>query len=149
MQNGLNGLNSIDSLFGNGGMDPLSSFSNPLTSSLGFGSVINQAMAQAKTPADKAKVAWAEAKFSNQMALSSMFENPSSPSSLMGMSMDLSGASNHPFGLPSWAYDLERLLGPNSAAAQAMNIEQRASFAAQSLMTHALSSLGSSVDSMM
>ena len=149
MLSGLNNNIPIDSLFGKGGSDSLSGFSNPLASSVGFGSVINQAMAQAKTPADKAKVAWAEAELSNQTALSSMFADPSSPSSLLGTAMDLSGASNDPFGLPSWAYDLERLLGPNSTAAQAMSIDQQASLAAQSLMNQDLNSLGGSVDSMM
>jgi hypothetical protein len=145
MISGLNGMNSIDPMFNNGGSDL---FSDPLGSVSKFGSVFNQAMAQAKTPADQAKVAYAEAKFNNLMSLSSMFADPSSPSSLLGMGSSLSGAFGNPFALPSWAYQLEGLLGPNSLAAQAMSIDQQASLVSQSMLNQGLNSLGGSFNSM-
>lgn len=148
MLSGLNGLNSSDPLFG-GTSDPLANIlSNPTDSTTNFGSVFNQAMAQAKTPAQQAQVAWDQAQYNDQMALSSMFADPNSPSSLMSTAMDLSGASNNSFGLPSWAYTLEGLLGPNSTAAQAMSLNQQASLAAQSLLSQDLNSLGGSVNSL-
>jgi len=144
MISGLNGFNSLDPLSSNGS----DALTNSLASSVGFGSVFNQAMAQAKTPADQAKVAWAEAEYSNQMSLSSMFADPTSSSSLLGLASSLGGGNDSLFGLPSWAYQLEDLLGPNSTAAQAMSIDQQASLAAQSMLNQDLGSIGSSFNSL-
>src|SRR5579859_5022099 len=95
MISGLNGMNSIDPMFNSGNSDPLMGlFGGSSGSAASFGSVINQAMAQAKTPADRAKVAFAETKFNNLMSLSSMFSDSTNPSSLLGMAMDISGASS-------------------------------------------------------
>ncbi|HEY5037842.1 MAG TPA: hypothetical protein VIJ93_02105 [bacterium] len=135
----INGLNSMDSLFSNN-----FSSSNLLggASSLNnFGSAFDQAMVQAKTPGDKAKVALAEARYSNLNDLFNM-ENSDSASSVLGFSMNNLFGSGGLFGVPSWAYDLQRILGNNSNISQIMNLNQQAAFAAQSSLNNELSNIG-------
>src|ERR1035438_6978998 len=91
-----------------------SSFFNALGGNpLALGSAFSQAMSQAKPPADAAKVQWLQAEYSNLMDLSSMGSGSSS-SSISGLGMgDLFGLGG-PLGLPTWAADVERLMGGNS-----------------------------------
>lgn len=135
----INGLNPIDSLFPSGSSDPASSsFGSPLN----FGSVFDQAMIQAKTPADKAKLAVAQAQLSDQNALADMFSDSSSSSLGFGTT-DLFGIGT-PLNIPSWATDLQRLLGNNSDITQLVGMSQQASLLAQSSFNQQLSSLGTS-----
>jgi hypothetical protein len=136
----INGLNSMDSLFSNN-----FSSSNLLggTSALNFGSTFDQAMAQATTPGDKAKIALAEAQYSNLNDLFNM-GNSDPSSSVLGFSMNDLFSSGGLFGVPSWAYDLQRIMGNNSNVSQIMNLNQQAAFAAQSAMSNDLANMGSS-----
>src|SRR5579864_9511637 len=102
----MNGINPIDSLFSSGATNPTSSlFGSPVN----FGTTFDQALSQAQTPADKAKVLFVQAKFAEQNAMANMFSDPQS--SILGFgATDLFGVGA-PMGLPSWAYDAQRLLG--------------------------------------
>ncbi len=133
----MNGINPIDSLFSSGATDPTSGlFGAPVN----FGSTFDQAMSQASTPADKAKVLLNQAKFAEQNAMANMFSD--TQSSVLGFGVtDLFGAGG-PMGLPSWAYDVQRLLGNNSDVAKLMSLSQQAQFLAQSGFNQDLGSLG-------
>ncbi len=115
--------------------------------SLAFGSVFTQAMNQAKTPADAAKIQWRQAEYSDLTDLS----NLGSGSSLGGLGLgDLFGAGGA-FSLPSWATKEEQLLGNDPVIQQLMNVQQQASFALQSQFNQNLAdfgSTGSSVNSL-
>lgn len=133
------GVNSIDSMFSGSSSDSLF---NPLAG-LGpasFGSVFNQAMSQATTPQQKAEVLFAQAKFSNEMAMANMFSDPNSPGSMMDLA-GLFGAGG-PASLPSWVYDAERLLGGNPTVQGAANMVQQANFLAQTRFNSSLAGLG-------
>jgi hypothetical protein len=120
-------------------------------SSTDFSSLFSQAMSAAKTPTQKAQVDFAEAQYSDLNVLSSMADPSSSstdPSSIASLAFIL-GNNNPPFSIPAWETDLANLLGPNSAAAQALNVDQQASLLSQSILNGGLSSLGSSVNSLM
>lgn len=120
-------------------------------SSTDFSSLFSQAMSAAKTPTQKAQVDFAEAQYSDLNVLSSMADPSSSstnPSSIASLAFIL-GSNNSPFSIPAWETDLANLLGPNSAAAQALNVDQQASLLSQSILNGGVSSLGSSVNSLM
>ncbi len=134
----INGINPLDSLFSNSSS---SSALDPLGSSLNFGTTFDQAMVQAKTPGDKAKVLFAQAKFNEQLALADMFSG--SPLSLGSGLSDLFSTGGS-LGLPSWAYDAQRVLGNNSDAAKMVGLSQQAALLAQSTFSDPLSSLGTS-----
>jgi hypothetical protein len=107
---------------------------------LGFGSVFSQAMSQATTPAQAAKIQWFQAEYSNLMDLSSI---GSGSSSLAGLGMgDMFGIGG-PLGLPSWAGDVERLMGANSTVQQLITAQQQAAFAMQSQFNQSLADFGS------
>lgn len=120
-------------------------------SSADFSSLFSQAMSAAKTPSQKAQVDFAEAQYSDLNVLSSMAD-PSSGSTGLSSIASLAfilGDTNSPSSIPAWETDLANLLGPNSAAAQALNVDQQASLLSQSILNGDLNSLGSSVDSLM
>ena len=134
----MNGLNPIDMLFSNAVSNPTSGL---MGSPVNFGTTFDQAMIQAKTPGDKAKVLFAQAKYNQQLAMADMFSDPET--SLLGFgATDLFGVGG-PMGLPSWAYDAQRLLGNNSDLSQLIGLSQQASLLAQSNFNQQLSSLGS------
>jgi hypothetical protein len=132
----INGIKSNDSLFSSLYSNPLSS----LTGAAAFGSVFDQAMAQATTPGQKAEVLWAQAKFQNQMTLANMFSDPHDHISSFGLG-DLFGTGG-PLATPSWVYDAQRLMGDNEVVQQAVNLTQQFKFLAQSQFSHSLANLG-------
>lgn len=136
----LNGINSLSSILGSGS-DPISGLGgiNPTS----FGSVIDQVMAQAKTPADKAKVAFAQAQFSELNALAGIFSDNTSPIGGLGMGTgDIFGVGG-PMGLPSWASDAQRVLGNPKGISDLIGMSEQASALLQQQFSHSLSSLGS------
>jgi hypothetical protein len=123
---------------------------NSVMGSSSFSSVLSQAAKAASTPQERAQVAFARTQWSNLNTLFTMADpstSYSSGSSLMGMASLFGG--NDLFSLPSWADDVERLLGPDSTAAQAISIDRQASIASQSLINGLLNSSGSAVDSLL
>jgi len=120
-------------------------------SSTDFSSLFSQAMSAAKTPQQKAQVDFAEAQYSELNVLSSMADPSSSSTDLSSIASlaSILGDNNTPFSIPTWETDLANLLGPNSAAAQALNADQQASLLSQSLLNGDLNSLGSSINSLM
>ena len=138
----ISGTNSINSLLSAAGANSGSSL-NALTGASDFGSIFSQAAAQAKTPADSAKIDWLQAEYSDLTTLFSMGD--SSPSSSMAGLFNLSGA----FSTPAWETDLERLLGQNSTIQQLVGIQNQASMITQSMLNNDLSSLGSNVNSVL
>jgi hypothetical protein len=141
----INGIGSTNSLFG--------SANTSLLSSLGgvspFGSVFDQAMTQATTPQKKAEVLLAKAKFQNQLSLSSMFSdlNNSSPSYNLGSLFGTNSSQS----LPSWAYELQRLLGNNQTVKDAISLSQTAAALNQLQYNNSLANLGlgGSVDTLL
>ena len=146
-------------------MDPISAtnaFSSVLNSdnnalfsavsgSSDFSSVFSQAMSAAKTPGQKAEVDFEQTQFSDLNALYSMGDGSSDSSSDLSSFAGLASlmGSDSPFAAPpDWETQLASLLGPNSTAAQALNLDQQASLDSQSLLNGGLSSLGSSIDSL-
>ncbi len=116
-----------------------------------FSSLFSQAMSAAKTPQQKAQVDFAEAQYSDLNVLSSMAVPSSGSSNLSSIASlaSILGGDSSLFSIPAWETDLANLLGPNSAAAQALNVDQQASLLSQSLLNGDLNSLGSGVDSLM
>ncbi|HVZ79408.1 MAG TPA: hypothetical protein VHE12_01255 [bacterium] len=107
---------------------------------LAFGNAFSQAMDQAKTPADKAKVAWLQAEYGVLTDLNNLGNGSSSLAGLMGLgSSDLGSI----FGLPSWAADVQRLLGSDSNVGQAITAQQQMAFTLQSQFNQSLASFGS------
>jgi hypothetical protein len=119
-----------------------SSFFNDLGgNTVGFGNVFSQALSQAKSPGDAAKVQWLQAEYSDLVDLSTL--GSGSTSALGGLGMgDMFGIGG-PLGLPSWTQDAERLLGNNSNAQQLESAYQQAAFTLQSQYNQALSNFGS------
>lgn len=119
------------------------SFFNALGgNAVGFGNIFNQAMSQAKTPADAAKIDWMQAEYSDLMDLSTL--GSGSISALSGMGMGNLFGFGGPLGLPSWAQSAEQLLGsidPNLQ--QSMSAYQQAAFALQSQFNQSLANFGS------
>jgi hypothetical protein len=107
--------------------------------SLAFGSVFTQAMNQAKTPANAAKIQWLQAEYSDLTDLSNL---GSGSSAGLGLG-DLFGAGGA-LSLPSWAGKEEQLLGNDPVIQQLMNVQQQASFALQSQFNQNLADFGSS-----
>lgn len=135
-------MDSISSLGLNTPQD-FGSFFNALGgNAVGFGNIFSQAMSQAKTPGDAAKIDWMQAEYSDLMDLSTL--GSGSVSALAGMGMgDLFGFGS-PLGLPSWAQDAERLLGStNSDLQQTMSAYQQAAFSLQSQFNQSLADFGS------
>ncbi len=120
-------------------------------SSTDFSSLFSQAMNAAKTPTQKAQVDFAETQYSDLNVLSSMADPSSSATNLSSIASlaFILGDTTSPSSIPAWETDLANLLGPNSTAAQALNVGQQASLLSQSILNGDLSSLGSSVNSLM
>jgi hypothetical protein len=142
----MNSVSSIDP-----GFSPMdySSLLKAAAGTTSFSSVLSQAMKAASNPQERAQVAFAQTQFSNLNTLFAMADpttSYSSGSALTGMA-SLFGNGGL-FSLPSWASDVERLLGPDSLASQAISIDRQASIASQTLMNNALNSFGSGVDSL-
>jgi hypothetical protein len=131
----MNTLNPIDSLFSPNTFSPSVS---PFVGATNFGSVFDQAMSQATTPAEKAKVTWLQAKFHTQNILYDMFSSDKSSTLGFGMS-DLFGVDG-PFGLPSWVFDAQRLLG-DAETQKLISISQQTSELLQRRMNHGFNSL--------
>jgi len=137
-------INPIDPFTSSGNSIPVSM--NSLMGMGNFSSVFSQAETQAKTPADQAKLDFIQTEYNNLNSLLSMGSDASPLSIGSSMLGDLfnSGATS----VPSWETDLANLLGPNSVAQQALNVNQQASLAAQSLLNQDLGSLGNSDSSL-
>ena len=111
---------------------------------LAFGDTFSQALSQAKTPGDKAKVKWLQAEYGVLTDLQNLGNGGSSLGMLgLGASMDNGGL----FGMPSWASDVQRLLGSDSNVGQAISTEQQMAFALQNQFNQSLASFGSSGNS--
>jgi hypothetical protein len=138
--------NPINSLFAPGGA--FGSFSSPFggLSPLSFGNVFDQAMSQSNSPAQSAKIAYLRTQYMRQTILYGMFSDPKT-STLGYGGGDLFGMGG-PYGLPSWAYDAQRLLGADSNAGDLINLSQQAALLAQSRLMGGLGSTGGSFDSM-
>lgn len=138
----MNNINPIDTLFSNAVSNPTSGlFGSPVN----FGTAFDQAMTQARTPADKAKVAFIQAKFTQQMVLADMFSDPKT--SALGFGGNELFGVGGPMGLASWAYDAQRLLGKDSNVSDLIGLSDQAAFLAQTRFNHALSSFGSTSSS--
>lgn len=106
---------------------------------MNFGSVFDQALSQAKTTAQQAKVLWLQTQYAKQNILYGMFADPKT--SLLGFGGgDLFGSGGL-FGLPSWAYDLQRLMGDDPNIKNLMGLNMQAALMAQSMKNN-LGSLG-------
>ena len=139
----MNSLIPVDSLFSGGYFPSPAGLGGGLS---GFGSIFDQALGQSTSPAQSAQIAWLQTQYSNQNTLYGMLSD--SPSSSFGGSLgDVFGLSGA-FSLPSWAYDLQRLLGKDSGVQQAMALGQQASLLAQTAFSHNLSSLGTGFESL-
>jgi hypothetical protein len=116
-----------------------------------FSSLFSQAMSAATTPGQKAQVDFAEVQFSNLNTLEAMADPSSSSTDLSSIASlaSILGGNNSPFTIPAWETNLANLLGPNSTAAQALSLDQKASLLSQSMLNSNLSSLGSSINSLM
>lgn len=128
---------------------PLSDYSSLLGSSgdsTSFDSIFTQAMSQATTPAQSAQIAMDETQYDDVNTLYSMADGSSDSSGIGGLGSLL--GTDGLFNTPAWETDLANLLGPNSAAAQALSLGQQASVASQSLLNGDLNSLGSDVNSL-
>lgn len=119
------------------------SFFNALGgNAVGFGNIFSQAMSQAKTPGDAAKIDWMQAEYSDLMDLSTL--GSGSTSALAGLGTGNLFGFGSPLGLPSWAQDAERLLGgSNPSLQQTMSAYQQAAFALQSQFNQSLADFGS------
>lgn len=106
---------------------------------LAFGQTFTQAMNQAKTPADKAKVQWLQAEYGILTDLNNL-GNGGGVMGMMGLGGSLDSAL---FGVPSWASDVQRLLGSDSNVGQAITAQQQMAFAMQSAFNQNLASFGS------
>lgn len=138
--------NPINSLFAPGGAFGSTSSAFGGLSPMGFGNVFDQAMSQSSSPAQSAKIAFLRTQYMKQNILYGMFSNPKT--SMLGFGgSDLFGMDG-PFGLPSWAYDAQRLLGSDSKAGDLINLSQQAALLAQSRLMNGLGSTGGSFDSM-
>ena len=134
------GLNPLSSLFSGGALSGGSNLFGP--SPVNFGTTFDQAMAQAQTPEEKAKVAFVEAKFAQQSALAGIFSDGSS--SLLSFGASSLFGTGGATGLPSWVYDAQRVLGNNPDIANMISMSEQASKLLQSQFNHSLSSLGES-----
>jgi len=139
-------MDSISSLGLNTPPDYGSFFNALGGNAVGFGNIFSQAMSQAKTPGDAAKIQWMQAEYSDLMDLSTLGSGSSSALAGLGMG-DLFGLGGS-LGLPSWASDAERLLGSTDPALQqSMSAYQQASFALQSQFNQSLADFGSTGES--
>lgn len=117
------------------------SFFNALGgNAVGFGDIFNQALSQAKTPADAAKVDWLQAEYSDLMDLTTM---SSGTSALGGLGMGNMFSIGAPMGLPTWALDAEKLLGNNPDVKNLVSLDQQAAFMLQSQFNQSLANFGS------
>lgn len=109
--------------------------------SSGFGSIFNQVISQAKTPADAAKIQWLQAEYSDLNDLAGIGSGSTSAIGGLGLG-DMFGIGG-PLGLPSWALDAERLLGNNGDTRQLVSAYQQAAFNLQSQFNQSLADFGS------
>ena len=124
----INGTNPIDSLFSNNGS--LSSATGLFgMSPTDFSNLFDQAMAQAKTPADQAQLDMLQTQYSDLNTLSDMFSDSSG--SVLGPDMGGLFSTGGAFGLPSWTTSAESLLGNDPNVQSLMALSQQASLLAQ------------------
>ena len=136
----MSNLNPLDPLFSSQSSYPIMNNFSSSTSPVNFGSVFDQALTQAKTSAQEAKVLWLQSQFAKQNILYGMFSDPKT--SLLGFGAgDLFGTGGL-FGLPSWAYDLQRIMGDDPNIKNLMGLNMQAALLSQSLMNNSLGSLG-------
>jgi hypothetical protein len=135
----MNGLNSLDPLFSGQSSYPVMNNFTSTGYPVSFDSVVDQALSQAKTTAQQAKVLWLQTQYAKQNILYGMFADPKT--SLLGFGgSDLFGTGGL-FGLPSWAYELQRLLGDDPNVTNLMGLNMQAALLAQSMKNN-LGSLG-------
>ena len=127
----INGLNSVDSFLSNNGQLPSASSLYGM-SPTSFGSLYDQAMTQAQTPAQQAQLDMLQTQYQDQNILSDMFSDPNS--SFLGTDMGSLFGTGGALGLPSWTTDAERLLGNNANVQQLMALSQQASLLSQSTL---------------
>jgi len=140
----MSAMNPIDSMFSTPGFTP---GLTPMSLPGSFGSVFSQAMSQAKDRGESAKLAWVQSQYMKQNILFDMFSNPKT--SVLGFGMtDLFGPGGT-FGLPTWAYDAQRVLGSDQNLQDMMGLYiQAASLAQKQMGGSGLSSMGGSFDSL-
>jgi len=140
----MSNLNPINNLFSSGGF---SSGFSPLSIPGGFGNVFDQALSQSTSKAESAKITWLQSQYMKQATLYDMFSD--SKSSILGFGASSLFGSGGPFGLPSWAYDAQRLLGGDPEVQNLMSLGQRAADLVQrQFHSSGLGSLGGNFESM-
>jgi hypothetical protein len=136
----MNSPGPLDPLFSGQSSYPVMNNPGSSASPVGFGSVFDQALSQAKTSAQQAKVLWLQSQYTKQNILYGMFSNPKT--SLLGFGGgDLFGTGGL-FGLPSWAYDLQRIMGDDPNIKNLMGLNMQTALLSQSLKNGSLGSLG-------
>jgi hypothetical protein len=136
----MNNLNPLDPLFSSQSSSSIMNNFSSSTSPVSFGSVFDQTLSQAKTSAQQAKVLWLQSQYSKQNILYGMFSNPKT--SLLGFGGGNLFGTGGLFGLPSWAYDLQRIMGDDPNIKNLMGLNMQAAMLSQSLKNNSLGSLG-------
>lgn len=107
---------------------------------LAFGQAFSHALSQAKTPQDAAKIKWLQAEYGILTDLKNLGSGGSLGLLGGGSMFDMGGL----FGVPSWASDMQRLMGSDSNVGQAITAQQQMAFALQSQFNQSLASFGTS-----
>jgi len=137
-------LNPIDSMFAAPGF---TSGLTPMSLPGSFGAVFDQALSQTQDRAGSAKLAWVRSQYMKQNILFDMFSNPKT--SVLGFGMTDQFGAGGAFGLPSWAYDAQRVLSGDENLRSMMSLyQQAAALANQQMKGSSLGSLGGSYDSL-
>lgn len=132
----MSSLNPIDSLFPSSGFPSLPS---PSSIPGSFGNVFDQAMSQSTSKAQSAKLQWIQSQYMKQATLYDMFSD--SKTSILGFGASDLFSTDGLFGLPSWAYDLQRVLGNESNVQDLIRLNDQASQILQNQL-HSSSSAG-------
>ena len=137
-------LDPINSIFNTPGFTPSLT---PMSLPGSFGAVFDQAMTQTHDKAGSAKLAWVRSQYMKQNILFDMFSNPKT--SVLGFGMTDMFGPGGAFGLPTWAYDAQRVLSGDENVRSMMSLyQQAAALANQQMRGSSLGSLGGSYDSL-